>query len=273
MDFGVPVLAVIGHKNSGKTTVVEGLISELVTRQFRVASVKHISKEGFSIDTVGKDTWRHSAAGANPVIAVSDVESIIKTKDGMEKFSLAEMIKVAEEKGTDILILEGFSSMILEDKRVGKVVCVRDLAEYEEFREGAIGDILVFCSFQPLGEPVANIETEHPCIVERVLRFIEKRKRISQISVRLAGLDCKKCGRATCEELAEDIDAGKASLDDCIPLKLKMALRAKIVIEGSEIPIQPFVSEIIRKSVLGMVSTLKGVDIEGGEEVDIVISR
>jgi len=62
----------MGRKNSGKTTVIEGLISELVKRPLRVASVKHIRKKGFSMDTEGKDTWRHSAAGANPVIAVSD---------------------------------------------------------------------------------------------------------------------------------------------------------------------------------------------------------
>ncbi len=273
MGIVLPVLAVIGRKNSGKTTVVEGLISELVARQFRVASFKHVSRKGFSMDEKGKDTWRHSAAGADPVTVVSDIETIIKMKNGINGFPLDRMVKVAEENQADVLILEGFSSLVLKDNRVGKIVCVKDLEEYVEFNESTGGEVLAFCSFQPLGEPVLNIETGRLHLVERALRFIEKREKISEILKKLAGLDCGKCGRATCEELAEEIYVGQASPNDCVPLKLKSELKAKITIEGSEIPIQPFVSEIIRKSILGMVSALKGVDIEGGEKVDIVISR
>ena len=273
MHSGVTVLAVIGRKNSGKTTVIEGLISELVTRHLRVTSVKHIRKKGFSMDKEGKDTWRHSVAGANPVIAVSDIESIIKMKDGVDQFPLDRMIKVAEENQADVLILEGFSSLVLEDKRVGKIVCVKDLEEYEEYRKSTRGKVLAFFSFQPLGEPVLNIKADRPFIVERAVRFIEKRDRISEILGQLAGLDCAKCSRSTCEELAEDICEGQASIDDCIPFKFKSEVKARITIEGSEIPIRPFVSEIIRKAVLGMVSTLKAADIEGGEKIDIVISR
>ena len=273
MPSGVTVLAVIGRKNSGKTTVIEGLISELAKRHLRVASVKHIRKKGFSMDREGKDTWRHSAAGANPVIAVSDIELIIKMKGGLDQFSLDRMINVAQENQADVLVLEGFSSLVAENERVGKIVCVRDLEEYEEFRKSTRGEVLAFLSFQPLGEPVLNINADHPFTVERVTRFIEERERISEILGQLAGLDCGKCGRATCEELAEDIHQGQASLDDCVPFKFRSEVKARIMIGESEIPIQPFVSEIIRKAVLGMVSTLKAVDIEGAEKVDIVISR
>jgi len=62
-------------------------------------------------------------------------------------------------------------------------------------------------------------------------------------------------------------------LDDCVPLKLKPELKTRIVVDDSEVPIQPFVSEIVRKTILGMVSALKGVSLEGQEEVTISISR
>jgi molybdopterin-guanine dinucleotide biosynthesis protein MobB len=267
----VPILAVIGRKNSGKTTVVEGLISELARRKFQVAAVKHISQKSFSVDTRGKDTWRLSTAGANPVIAVSDEESIIKMKNGIRDFSLNAMLRVAEESKVDVLVLEGFSSLVLEEKRVGKVICLRDQDERKEFGERSRGEVLAFCSFQSLGEPVLRIQDDLTVIVERAIRFIEKREKILEILDQLPGLDCGKCGRATCEELAEDIYEGQASLDDCIPLKIQSELKAKIRIGNAEVPIQPFVSEIIRKSVLAMVSTLKGVTIEGDEEVRINI--
>lgn len=273
MNIITVTLAVIGRKNSGKTTVIEALVSGLVARRFRVASAKHIRQKGFSMDSRRKDTWRHSTAGANPVMAVSDLELVIKTRNGIDRFSLDGALKVAEENLADVLVLEGFSSIVIKDRRVGKIICVKDLKEYEEFKESAGEEVLAFCSFRPLDEPVLNIEADRPVLLERVTRFIERRRKISEILSQLAGLDCRKCGRGTCEELADDVYHGQASIDDCIPLKLKSELRARITIEGSEIPIRPFVSEIIRKSVLGMVSTLKEVDIEGNEKVDVVISR
>jgi len=273
MPINIPVLAVVGHKNSGKTTVIEGLISELSKKRFHVATAKHVSQRGFSMDTKGSDTWRHSAAGANPVIIVSDVEISVLIRDGIEKFSLEKMFMFTQETGANILILEGFSSMILKDRQVGKVICLRNLEEYKEYKEIIREETLAFCSFQPLGEPILKISEDLPVLAERALRFIEKREKIIEILDRLPSLDCKKCGRATCGELAEDIYEGKASLNDCVPLKLRTKLKTKITIEGAEIPIQPFVSEIVRKSVLGMVSTLKGIAIKGDEKVRIEISR
>jgi len=273
MPISVPVLAVIGHKKSGKTTIAEALVSEFTGKGLRVATAKHVSEKSFSMDTKGKDTWRHSVAGANPVMAVSDAELFIKMKNGGDKVSLDRMLKIAQEDRADVLILEGFSSLVLEKKLVGKIVCVRNRKEYEEFREKTRGEVLAYCSFQPLGEPVFHIEEGLRVIVEEAARFIEKRERIAEILGQLAGLDCAKCGKATCEELAEAIYEGQASLDDCVPLKLKPELKTRITVGDSEVPIQPFVSEIVRKTILGMVSALKGVSLEGQEEVMISISR
>jgi len=273
MSSSIPVLAVIGHKKSGKTTVIERLVSEFRSKGLRVAAAKHISEKGFSMDAQGKDTWRYSAAGADPVIAVTETESIVKAKDGMGKVSLDRMLKLAGDNGADILTLEGFSSLVLEDRRVGKIACVRNREEYEEFKKKTQGEALAYCSFEPLGEPVLNIERSLQAIAEKAAEFIEKRRRIGQILSQLAGLDCAKCGKATCEELAEAIYEGQASWDDCLPLRLKPELKTRITVDDSEVPLQPFVSEIVRKTILGMVSALKGVSLEGQEEVKVSISR
>ena len=73
MRLKVPVIAVLGHKSSGKTTVIEKCIRELTKKGLKVASVKHVALKGFSLDSKGKNTWRHSAAGANPVVSVSNI--------------------------------------------------------------------------------------------------------------------------------------------------------------------------------------------------------
>lgn len=273
LDVRIPILAVLGRKNSGKTTVAERIVSTLVKRGLKVAVAKHISKKGFSMDSEGKDTWRYSDVGATPVIAVSDRETTVKLMRGTDVFSLDWMLRVSAENDADVLVIEGFSSIILKDKRVGKIICVRNSGEYYEYKEKVEGGILAYCSFKSLDKPILEINRDLKKIVNEATKFINKRWKIFSILSDLPRLDCRKCGRSSCLELAEAIYAGEAGVEECVPLKLKPKLKTKIIIEENEVPIQPFVSEVIRRSVLGMISALKEVNISGEEEIRIEISK
>ncbi|HIE19139.1 TPA: molybdopterin-guanine dinucleotide biosynthesis protein B [Candidatus Bathyarchaeota archaeon] len=273
LDVRIPILAVLGRKNSGKTTVAERIVSTLVKRGLKVAVAKHISKKGFSMDSEGKDTWRYSDVGATPVIAVSDRETTVKLMRGTDVFSLDWMLRVSAENDADVLVIEGFSSIILKDKRVGKIICMRNSGEYYEYKEKVEGGILAYCSFKSLDKPILEINRDLKKIVNEATKFINKRWKIFSILSDLPRLDCRKCGRSSCLELAEAIYAGEAGVEECVPLKLKPTLKTKIIIEENEVPIQPFVSEVIRRSVLGMISALKEVNISGEEEIRIEISK
>ena len=63
------LFSVIGVTQSGKTTTIEALISELTRRGYSVGSVKEIHFEDFAIDTPGSNTDRHRRAGALQVAA------------------------------------------------------------------------------------------------------------------------------------------------------------------------------------------------------------
>ena len=271
MRLSRPILAVVGRKSSGKTTVIERLVPRLIKEGFTAATIKHISHHDFSIDRKGSDTWRHSRAGANPVTAFSnnEVSIIIKATD----FPLEKISRLIFEFGANILVLEGFSSVVLNDESVGKIICVRSKAEYMEFKESVKGEVIAFCSFQEIEKPILNIEKDFEILAEKTLSFIKKRIRILKILNSLPGIDCGKCGRKTCEELAKEIYEGAASLEECTILRAKPKLNTKIVIEGKEVPIQPFVSEFVRKTILGMVSSLKRVNIKGDEKVYIEILK
>ena len=65
------------------------------------------------------------------------------------------------------------------------------------------------------------------------------------------------------EEMAATLYRRRAKLNDCIALKPRSKLKTGITVNDAEVPIQPFVSEIIRNSLLGMVS------ISGNEEIQI----
>ena len=57
------IVAVCGVKNSGKTTLMEKLITAFSQKGYQVASIKH-DAHSFDADTPGKDSYRHKAAGA-----------------------------------------------------------------------------------------------------------------------------------------------------------------------------------------------------------------
>ncbi len=265
----IPVLAVVGHKNSGKTAVIENIVRELTRRGCQVATAKHVNQKGFSMDTEGKDTWRHSAVGANPVVSVSDIETGILIKNGLKRFSLDQLFSFTPE--ADIIVLEGFSRMVLNDERVGKIFCVRDRKEYEDFVERTRGKIIASCSVQPMRSPVLRIREDSPILVKRASKFIKRERKISDILNRLPGLNCRKCGHLSCEEMAVAIYRRKAKLSDCVTLRLRSKLKTRITIDDVEVPIQPFVSEVIRNALLGMISSLKGVSVRGSEKVHVKI--
>ena len=228
MSVKVPILGVVGHRKSGKTTVIESIVQELTKRGYRVATAKHTGQKSFSMDAKGKDTWRHSMAGANPVVCVSDVETTILIKDGEANFSLDQLLKFMPE--IDVIVLEGFSQLVLNNEGIGKILCVRERKEYKDFMEKSRGEVIASCSAQPLGSPILRIKEDSQILVERALKHIERKI-----------------------------------------LKLRSKLKTRITVNGAEVSLNPFASEIIRKSILGMASSLKGVSISGNEEVHIKI--
>ncbi|MER9167460.1 molybdopterin-guanine dinucleotide biosynthesis protein B [Mesorhizobium australicum] len=64
------IFGITGWKNSGKTTLTERLVAELVRRGWKVSTVKH-AHHHFDIDKPGADSFRHRQAGATEVAIVS----------------------------------------------------------------------------------------------------------------------------------------------------------------------------------------------------------
>lgn len=101
----IPVLAVIGAKDAGKTALIERLVPELTHRGYRVGVIKH-DTHGFEMDREGTDTWRAGAAGAEAVaIAGPDKTAVIIHSAG--EMPLADV--QAHLRDVDLILLEGYS--------------------------------------------------------------------------------------------------------------------------------------------------------------------
>lgn len=102
------IITIVGKSNSGKTTLVEKIISQLTGRGYKIGSVKH-AHDGFEIDKEGKDSWRHRKAGAASTLVVTkDRVAIIKDDRTGFKEKMASYLS-----DMDIIIAEGFKKQNL----------------------------------------------------------------------------------------------------------------------------------------------------------------
>ncbi len=98
------VLGVVGHPDSGKTTLIERLIPELVRLGLKVATVKSVAR--FDIDTPGKDSWRHGQAGAE-AYAVASASKLAFVTSLRAEMALVQLVERYFSE-YDIVLCEGY---------------------------------------------------------------------------------------------------------------------------------------------------------------------
>ena len=101
-----PVFGVVGWKNSGKTTLMARLISELARRDFVVSVIKHAHAK-FEIDHPGRDSFKMREAGARQVALASPRRFALMREFGdAPEMTFQEILPYA---GTcDLVLVEGY---------------------------------------------------------------------------------------------------------------------------------------------------------------------
>ena len=102
------IITIVGKSNSGKTTLLEKLITILSERGYKLGTVKH-AHGGFTMDKEGKDSWRHRNAGADATLLITDSTVALVKND--KSPDLDKMQKYLE--GMDIVLAEGFKQQAL----------------------------------------------------------------------------------------------------------------------------------------------------------------
>jgi len=120
------VIGIYGKSDAGKTSLLVQLIRKLTDEGCTVATIKKTDKK-IGIDTKGKDTWKHSQAGATVVVLSSPVETDYLVK---QKQEINDIIGQLALLGSyDVVLIEGARDPTIPKIRVG------DIAE----RENTIG--------------------------------------------------------------------------------------------------------------------------------------
>jgi molybdopterin-guanine dinucleotide biosynthesis protein B len=236
--YGRVIVAVVGFSNSGKTTAIEIMIKGLIKKGYTIASLKHIPEPDFTIDTKGKDTWRHAKVGANPVLIVTPKELTIIKKADTKKCSLVSLVSEIPDE-VDIIIIEGFKSLIGKKISIPKIVAIRNVEEMSSAIEN-YNNIIAF---------IGNVLDDKVRInVPFVDVFNNPEKLVNLVHNKIEVL---------------------------VDRKRKQEEKIKLYVNEKVLPLGGFVQDIISNTVLGMVSSLKGVDserIRDSSRVKIIIT-
>ena len=232
--FNRVIIAIVGSSNSGKTTASETIIKGLTKKGYKVASAKRISEPEFTIDTEGKDTWRHAKAGASTVLSVAPNEFTTIKKVNTTKYTLEQLISEIPDE-TDIIIIEGFKSLVGKDMTIPKIVAIKTEDEISAALE-RYKNIIAFIGYNP----DQKIKTEIP--------FIDT---INEP-----------------EKLVELLN-NKVSLQ--VERKRKREEKITIQVDQRMLPLGDFVQGIVRNAVLAMVESLKGVDAKLTQDMQAIV--
>ena len=100
------IFGVTGWKNSGKTGLMERLITEFTARGLSGSSIKH-AHHSFDIDHPGRDSYRHRDAGARQVLLASRNRwALMHELRNEDEPSLGDLLK--QLLPVDLVLIEGY---------------------------------------------------------------------------------------------------------------------------------------------------------------------
>ncbi len=179
----VLVVAAVGVSGSGKTVTLEFLISQLSAEGYRIGAIKHIHREGFTIDREGSNTWRYAKAGSKVIMAVSSEEVDIIRRSKFEPRDLKELIAFLQKEDLDIILIEGFHDLVAKNSEVPKILTAKDQTGLVETYKAAVEPIIAVAGIVAKDsadatfheKPIVKIPEDGQILVNIIKKLLEKR--------------------------------------------------------------------------------------------------
>jgi molybdopterin-guanine dinucleotide biosynthesis protein B len=211
------IVAVVGAKNTGKTTLVTRIIRELVKRGFTVGTVKH---SHHSFDMSDRDTGKHKKAGAE-IVAGTGEETFFTIKGEMKLDNVLGMMNFI--KNLDFIILEGFKT-----------------SKYAKISTSDFKDDFTIANVNVFEMDDSSLKTLVDLLDKRSYGMIKY-------------LNCKKCGFDSCDVFVDGKIKGNPNATLCKSESDEVLLK----IDNQMIPLNPFVRNFVKETIQGMVKSLK----------------
>lgn len=150
MNPSVLVIAAVGTSGSGKTTTLEYLITNLTNEGYKIAAIKHIHLQNFTLDKEGTNTWRYAKAGAKIVVGLSPHEIATIKKTETSPNQIDQIIKSLESENLDIIFIEGLHDTMSKRSDIPKIITAKDQNDLEEALKKAVKPILAIAGLVAL---------------------------------------------------------------------------------------------------------------------------
>jgi len=141
--------------------MLEKLIAELKSRNYKLATIKHHSHRGFDIDKPGKDSWRFAQAGSDHVVIASP-DKIASYRKIDYELNLDEIS--ANISDVELILVEGYKQAGKPALEVVRSAISQELIGSEEQRFAVAADFPL-----NLGVPQFGLND-----VRRIADLIEK---------------------------------------------------------------------------------------------------
>ena len=130
------------------------------------------------MDKEGTNTWRYAKAGSKVIAAISPDEIAIIKKTDAALHDLDQVIGLLEKEQLDIIIIEGFHSLIAQRADIPKIITAKDLDDLQRTLKGTSKPILAITGVIAHKKPKTN-ELKIPLIDlpaegEQLLKLIKK---------------------------------------------------------------------------------------------------
>ncbi|MFC1851170.1 molybdopterin-guanine dinucleotide biosynthesis protein B [candidate division CSSED10-310 bacterium] len=156
----IPVVSIVGKRNSGKTTLMVKLIAQFQSLGFQVGTIKHDAHD-FEMDHPGKDTYQHFQAGAEQVM-IAAAHKIALVRRTAQPLSLDNLVEHYFEN-VDIILTEGYKS-----GSKPKIEVFRSDIHDQPLCTKA-DDLIAFVSDVPLAEDVPLFK---PHEIDQIVQFM-----------------------------------------------------------------------------------------------------
>ncbi|WP_407393797.1 molybdopterin-guanine dinucleotide biosynthesis protein B [Methanobrevibacter sp.] len=211
------IVSIVGRKNTGKTSLTVKVIEELTKRGYKVGSIKH-SHHTMEMDKENTDTWKHKQAGSEVVVGIGST-TFFNVRKEMDLNRLLFLIKHLDD--VDFVVIEGFKRY-----NYPKIITSPEVRDEYTIKE-------------------VNSFTIDQKGVEELVDLIEERGHDI-----VDTLFANNCGFNDSENIAREIRKGNLSVDDLDDVESYLS------IDGNVVGLNRFVSDYLKQSVIGVISTL-----------------
>lgn len=213
----LPIISVVGKSNSGKTTLLEALITELKGRGYKIAVMKH-SAEDVELDRVNKDTWRFSQAGSE-ISAISSGHKLAVFKRLERDFSPEELSRLIVWD-CDLILTEGFKRSKYPKIEVHRQEQGKDLVS-------PVGELLAVVTDEPLEVAVPQLSKGEVKKLADLIEIFLSQRNEDDIDLLINGT-YTQLDPSTRRRLTKNLIDAVSSLDDARDLKsLHLSFRRK----------------------------------------------